>query len=85
MEYKKILLALELIEGELDDASNQLPDYNANSDAQVSIDCARNELYCLKDDVERAILDENQNDITDKIYSGTKFWKDYEKIYLYTM
>ena len=31
------------------------------------------------------ILDENQNDITDKIYSGTKFWKDYEKIYLYTM
>ena len=31
------------------------------------------------------ILDENQNDITDKIYSGTRFWKDYEKIYLYTM
>ena len=31
------------------------------------------------------ILDENQNDITDKIYSGTKFWKDYEKINLYTM
>jgi FkbM family methyltransferase len=31
------------------------------------------------------ILDENQNDITDKIYSGTKYWKDYEKIYLYTM
>ena len=57
MEYKKILLALELIEGELDDASNQLPDYNANSDARVSIDCARNELYCLKDDIERAILD----------------------------
>ena len=31
------------------------------------------------------ILDENQNDITDKIYSGTRFWKDYEKIYMYTM
>ena len=67
MEYKKILLALELIEGELDDASNQLPDYNANSDAQVSIDCARNELYCLKDDVERAILDENQEVTLDEV------------------
>ena len=60
MEYKKILLPLELIEGELDDASNQLPDYNANSDTQVSIDCAMNELYCLKDDIEKAILDENR-------------------------
>ena len=67
MKYEKILLALELIEGELDDASNQLPDYNANSDAQVSIDCARNELYCLKDDVERAILDENQKVALDEV------------------
>ena len=31
------------------------------------------------------VLDENQNVITDKIYSGTKYWKDYEKIDLYTM
>ena len=60
MKYEKILLALELIEGELDDASNQLPDYNANSDAQVSLDCAKNELYCLKDDIEKSILDENR-------------------------
>ena len=67
MEYKKILLALELIEGELDDASNQLPDYNANSDAIVSIDCARNELYCLKDDIERAVLDENQEVTLDEV------------------
>ena len=67
MEYKKILLALELIEGDLDDASNQLPDYNANSDAQVSLDCARNELYCLKDDIERAILDENQKVTLDEV------------------
>jgi hypothetical protein len=67
MEYKKILLALELIEGELDDAVNQLPDYNANSDAIVSIDCARNELYCLKDDIERAILDENQKVTLDEV------------------
>ena len=66
MEYKKILLALELIEGELDDASNQLPEYNANSDAQVSLDCAKNELYCLKDDIEKAILTENKLDPIDR-------------------
>ena len=29
------------------------------------------------------ILDENQNVITDKIYSGTKYWEDYNKIFLY--
>ena len=66
MKYEKILLALELIEGELDDASNQLPDYNANSDAQVSLDCAKNELYCLKDDIEKAILTENKLDPIDR-------------------
>ena len=66
MKYEKILLALKLIEGELDDASNQLPDYNANSDAQVSLDCAKNELYCLKDDIERAILTEKKLDPIDR-------------------
>ena len=66
MKYEKILLALELIEGELDDASNQLPDYNANSDAQVSLDCAKNELYCLKDDIERASLTEKKLDPIDR-------------------
>ena len=59
MKYKKILLALELIEGELDDAFYQLPEYNANSGTRDAIDCARSELYCLKDDIERAILDES--------------------------
>ena len=54
----KILLSLEMIEAELDDASNQLPEYNANSDALTSLDCAKNELYCLKDEIEREILDE---------------------------
>ena len=63
MSNEKILLALNLIEAELDDAVNQLPDYNANSDALVSIDCARNEVYCLKDDIERAILDSKDKDI----------------------
>ena len=67
MSNEKILLALNLIEAELDDAVNQLPDYNANSDALVSIDCARNELYCLKDDIERAILDENQKVTLDEV------------------
>ena len=66
MKYEKILLALNLIEGELDDASNQLPDYNANSDAQVSLDCAKNELYCLKDDLEKAILTEKKLDPIDR-------------------
>ena len=66
MKYEKILLALELIEAELDDATNQLPEYNANSDAQVSIDCAKNELFCLKDDIERAILTEKKLDPIDR-------------------
>ena len=66
MKYDKILLALELIEAELDDATNQLPEYNANSDAQVSIDCAKNELYCLKDDLEKAILTEKKLDPIDR-------------------
>ena len=62
MDYKKILLSLEMIEAELDDASNQLPEYTANSDALTSLDCAKNELYCLKDEVERAILDEKKSE-----------------------
>ena len=62
MDYKKILLSLEMIEAELDDATNQLPEYTANSDALTSLDCAKNELYCLKDEVERAILDEKKSE-----------------------
>jgi len=56
MTKEKILLALELIEAEIDDATNQLPEYNANSDARVSLDCAMNELYCLKDDLKKSEL-----------------------------
>ena len=62
MDYKNILLKLELIEAELDDATNQMPEYNANSDARTSIDGAKYELYTLKDDIERAILDEDKSD-----------------------
>lgn len=62
MDYKEILLKLEMIEAELDDATNQMPEYNANSDARVSIDGAKCELYYLKDKIERAILDEDKSD-----------------------
>ena len=55
MKYEKILLALELIEAELDDATNQLPEYNANTDALGSIDCAKNELYELKQLIENKL------------------------------
>ena len=63
MEYKEILKTLELIEGELDDAVNQLPEYNANTDTRGSIDGARYELYNLKDEIERAILDSNKDEL----------------------
>tara|TARA_R100000329_G_scaffold64236_1_gene57111 strand:- start:1070 stop:1300 length:231 start_codon:yes stop_codon:yes gene_type:complete len=63
MKYEKILETLQIIEGELDDAANQLPEYNANTDARGSIDGARYELYNLKDEIERAILDSNLKDM----------------------
>ena len=63
MKYEKILETLQIIEGELDDAANQLPEYNANTDARGSIDGARYEFYNLKDEIERAILDSNLKDM----------------------
>ena len=63
MEYKKILETLQIIEGELDDAVNQLPEYESNTDTRGSIDGARYELYTLKDEIERAILDSNLKDM----------------------
>ena len=59
--YKEILLKLELIECELDDATNQLPEYNANTDALDSIDCAKNELYDLKQLIEQKVLQEKKD------------------------
>lgn len=59
MNLKEILSKLELIEGELDDATNTLPEYNANSDSRGYIDGAKCELYHLKDEIERTILDNN--------------------------
>ena len=55
-----ILDKLIEIESQLDDAYYSLPEYNANTDSQSYIDGARCDVYNLKDDIERAILDENQ-------------------------
>tara|TARA_Y100000034_G_scaffold39135_1_gene48244 strand:+ start:426 stop:653 length:228 start_codon:yes stop_codon:yes gene_type:complete len=57
MKLKEIINKLELIEGSLDDAFYSLPEYNANVDSRDYIDSARNELYCLKDEIEKVVLD----------------------------
>ena len=62
MDYKKILDTLTSIESQLDDAMNTLPEYNANVDSQGYIDGARCDLYYLKDEIEKAILDEDKSD-----------------------
>ena len=67
MNLKEILSKLELIEGELDDATNTLPEYNANSDSRGYIDGAKCELYHLKDEIERTIL--NQKKDEDELYN----------------
>ena len=59
MDYQKILDMLIEMECELDDAYYSLPDYNANSDSQSYIDGARCDLYHLKDEIEKTILDSN--------------------------
>ena len=65
MDYVKILNMihdkLTEIEGQLDDAYYNLPDYNANTDSQGYIDGARCDLYHLKDEVEKTILDSNKD------------------------
>ena len=57
MTIKEILTELEIIEAQLDDAFYSLPEYNANEDSKSYVDSARNELYNLKDNLERAVLD----------------------------
>ena len=51
-KFKKIINRLEMIEGSLDDAFYSLPEYNANTDSRSYLDSARNELYCLKEELE---------------------------------
>ena len=53
MKLKEIINKLEEIEGSLDDAFYSLPEYNANSDSKSYIDSARNELYVLKESIEK--------------------------------
>jgi len=53
MKLKEIINKLEEIEGSLDDAFYSLPEYDANSDSKSYIDSARNELYVLKEDIEK--------------------------------
>ncbi len=55
------------IESQLDDAVNILPEYNSNVDSRGYIDGARCDLYVLKDEIERTILDENQNVKLDEV------------------
>ena len=62
MDYKEILDKLVDIESQLDDAMNTLPEYSANVDSQGYIDGARCDLYYLKDEIEKAILDEDKSD-----------------------
>jgi hypothetical protein len=57
MTLKEILTELEVIEGQLDDAYYQLPEYNANEDTKTYLDGGRNDLNVLKDNLERAVLD----------------------------
>ena len=59
MDYKQILNQLTIIESQLDDDMNTLPEYNANVDSQGYIDGARCDLYYLKEEVEKAIVDED--------------------------
>jgi len=63
MKFKEIINKLEEIEGSLDDAFYSLPEYNANVDSRDYIDSARDELYSLKEDIEKVkkTLDFDEN------------------------
>lgn len=53
MNKSDIIKVLETIEGQLDDAYNTLPEYNANSEGKSYIDGARCDLYYLKEEIEK--------------------------------
>jgi|TARA_Y100000389_G_C17292268_1_gene428638 hypothetical protein len=55
MEYKEILLKLELIECELVDAYNTGYDNEINSDSLHYIDLAKDELHSLKSEIEKVV------------------------------
>ena len=64
MSYKEILEQLGEIEGLIEEASNNLPDYSANTDTRISLDIAIELIYGLRDELEKAILD------GDRVISG---------------
>jgi len=57
MTLKEILNTLQEIEGHLDDAYYSLPEWEGVSDGKSYIDGARNDVYNLKDEIERTLLD----------------------------
>ena len=59
-KLKKLIESLEEIEGSLDNAYFSLPEYDANSEGRSYLDSARNEVYVLKDELERIVLDNNK-------------------------
>ena len=82
MKFKEIINKLEEIEGSLDDAFYSLPEYNANTDSRDYIDSARNELYSLKEDIEKS---EKKTWLWRKLFvRSSKIWEEI-KIKWYTM
>ena len=61
MEYKEILLKLELIEDGLVDAYNTGHEGEINSDSLYYIDCAKDELHDLKKLIEQKISQEKKD------------------------
>ena len=57
MTLQEIINELEMIEGQLDDSFYSLPEWDGNSDGRSYVDGARSDLYVLKDNIEKALLD----------------------------
>ena len=61
---KEILDRLVDIEGQLDDAYYNLPEYDANSEGKGYIDGAWCDLYHLKDEIEKTILESQKENVS---------------------
>ena len=57
MTLQEIINELEMIEGQLDDSFYSLPEWDGNSDGRSYVDGARSDLYVLKDNIEKALLE----------------------------
>ena len=71
MNKSDIVKILETIEGQLDDAYNTLPEYDANSEGKSYIDGARYDLYYLKEKIEKDNYLSHYHDKTGK-HSGER-------------